>query len=211
MVAGAQASVPDFPSLEEFKEKGFFKLPGGKPFVAFEAFRADPEANPLGTATGRIEIYSPVLANLKNDEIPPIPTYIPEWEGVSDPLREKYPLMMMTTHFIARSHSTFENVDILREAHPQCLWINTLDAEARGIKNGDMVKVYNDRGIVHIPAYVTNRVRPGVTNMPQGAHYTPNADGVDIRGCGNTLTNYRPTPMAKGFTAHTNLVQVEKL
>lgn len=211
MVAGAQASVPNFPSLEEFKQKGFFKLPGGKPFVAFEAFRADPEANPLGTATGKIEIYSPVLANLKNDEIPPIPTYIPEWEGVSDPLREKYPLMMMTTHFVARSHSTFENVDILREAHPQCLWINTLDAEERGIKNGDMVKVYNDRGVVHIPAYVTNRIRPGTTNMPQGAHFTPNADGVDIRGCGNTLTNYRPTPMAKGFTAHTNLVQVEKL
>lgn len=211
MVAGARASLSDFPTYEEFKEKGFYKLPGGKPFVAFAEFRADPETNPLGTPTGKIEIYSPTLASIKHEEIPPIPLYIPEWEGVSDPLREKYPLMMMTTHFVARSHSTFENVDILREAHPQSLWINTFDAAERGIKNGDVVKVYNDRGVVHIPAYVTNRIRPGVTNMPQGAHYTPNADGVDERGCSNTLTNYRPTPLARGFTAHTNLVQVEKI
>lgn len=212
MVAGAQSGVPDFPSFEEFKEKGFYKLEAGQPFVAGASFREDPEANPLPTPTGKIEIYSPTLAGLNNpEEIPAIPSYVPEWEGVSDPLRETYPLMMMTTHFVARSHSTFEKVDVLQEAHPQCLWINTVDAKERGIKNGDMVKVYNDRGVVHIPAFVTNRIRPGVTNLPQGAHYTPNADGVDVRGCGNTLTNYRPTPLARGFTAHTNLVQVEKL
>jgi anaerobic dimethyl sulfoxide reductase subunit A len=211
MVASAQANVPNFPSYEEFKEMGIFKVANGKPFVAFAEFRADPEANPLGTATGKIEIYSPALAALNNEEIPAVPKYIPEWEGVSDPLREKYPLMMMTTHFVARSHSTFDNVDILQEAHPQSIWINILDAKKRGIKNGDMVKVFNDRGEVHLPAYVTPRIRPGTTNMPQGAWYKPDAKGVDKRGCGNVLTNYRPTPYARGFTAHTNLVQVEKL
>jgi len=211
MVDGARKNIPNFPTLEEFKKIGYFKAEAGKPTVAFAEFRADPEANPLPTKTGKIEIYSPPLAELSNEEIPPIPVYIPEWEGVSDPLREKYPLMMMSTHFVARAHSTFENVDILREAHPQCLWINKVDAEARGIKNGDWVKVYNDRGVVHIRAYVTNRIRPGVTNMPEGAHFTPNADGIDTRGCPNTLTNYRPTPFARGPAVHTNLVQVEKL
>lgn len=211
MVASAQANVPNFPSYEDFKKVGIFKVANGKPFVAFADFRADPEAHPLGTATGKIEIYSPALAAQNNEEIPAIPKYIPEWEGVSDPLREKYPLMMMTTHFVARSHSTFDNVDILQEAHPQALWINVLDAQRRGIKNGDMVKVFNDRGEVHLPAYVTTRIRPGTTNMPQGAWYKPDAKGVDKRGCGNVLTNYRPTPYARGFTAHTNLVQVEKL
>jgi anaerobic dimethyl sulfoxide reductase subunit A len=212
MVAGTQSVIPEFPSLEEFKQMGIYKLQEGKPFVAFAEFAADPEANPLPTPTGKIEIYSPYLASLNNsEEIPAIPSYIPEWEGVSDPLRQKYPLQMMTTHFVGRAHSTFENVDVLREVHPQCLWINTIDAEQRGIQNGDMVKVYNDRGIVHIPAYVTNRIRPGVANMPEGAHFTPNADGVDIRGCGNTLTSSRPTPFARGATYHTMLVQVEKL
>jgi anaerobic dimethyl sulfoxide reductase subunit A len=212
MVNTAQASIPDFPSLEGFKKIGIYKISSDKPIIAFADFRADPVANPLSTETGKIEVYSPFLAK-QNDpnEIPAIPMYIPEWEGVSDPLRKTYPLQMMTTHFVARSHSTFENVDILREAHPQALWINTIDAKKRGIKNGDMVKVFNDRGEVHLPAYVTTRIRPGVTNMPQGAWYTPDANGVDKRGCGNVLTNYRPTPYAKGFTAHTNLVQVEKL
>jgi anaerobic dimethyl sulfoxide reductase subunit A len=137
--------------------------------------------------------------------------YIPEWEGVSDPLRSKYPLQMSTTHYVARSHSTFENVDYLNEAHPQGIWINTVDAQQRGIKNGDMVKVFNDRGEVHILAYVTNRIRPGYTNLHQGKWYSLDANGVDTSGCGNMLTNYRPTPYAKGFTAHTNLVQVAKL
>ena len=212
MVAVSQKAIPNFPSLEEFKKVGVFKVDNGKPFVAFAEFRADPVANPLGTKTGKIEVYSPDIAAMKNPtEMPAIPQYIPEWEGVSDPLREKYPLMMMSTHFVARAHSTFDNVDILQEAHPQCLMINTLDAQARGIKNGDLVKVFNDRGVVHIPALVSARIRPGVTNMPQGAWYTPDANGVDIRGCANTLTTHRATPYAKGFAAHTNLVQVEKL
>lgn len=211
MVAGAQQALPDFPSLEDFKKVGYYRVSGQTQPIAFEGFRADPVANPLWTGTGKIEIYSPGLAKFNNKEVPALPIYIPEWEGVNDPLRKKYPLMMQTTHWVARSHSTFDNVDYLREAHPQAIWINAKDAKNRGIKNGDLVKVWNDRGEVHLPAYVTNRIRPGTTNMPQGAWYTPDANGVDIRGCGNTLTNYRPTPLAKGTTVHTNLVQVEKL
>jgi anaerobic dimethyl sulfoxide reductase subunit A len=212
MVAGAQKAIAGFPSLADFKKTGIYKISDPHPMVAFADFRADPIKNPLQTETGKIEIYSPFLAK-QNDpkEIPAIPMYIPEWEGVSDPLRSKYPLQMSTTHFVARSHSTFENVDYLREAHPQAIWINTVDAGNRGIKNGDQVKVWNDRGEVHLPAYVTNRIRPGQTNMPQGAWYTLDAKGVDVRGCGNMLTNYHPTPFAKGCAMHTNLVQVEKL
>lgn len=212
MVASTQKSVPNFPSLEDFKQAGVFKIANGAPFVANAEFRADPKANPLGTKSGKLEIYSTDIAALSMpEEMPAVPKYVPEWEGVSDPLRDKYPLMMMTTHYVARAHSTFDNVDTLREAHPQAIWINAQDAGKRGIKNGDLVKVFNDRGEVHLPAYVTNRIRPGVTNMPQGAWYSPDAKGVDKRGCGNVLTSHRPTPYARGFTAHTNLVQVEKL
>ncbi|OQY84859.1 MAG: hypothetical protein B6D40_04690 [Anaerolineae bacterium UTCFX3] len=211
MVASAQQNYPDFPSYEEFREIGYYKVKAQKPIVAFKDFVEDPEANPLKTQTGKIEIYSPYFASLNDQGIPAIPKYIPEWEGVEDPLREKYPLLMSTTHWMSRSHSTFDNVAILREAHPQCLWINTLDAQARGIKNGDMVRVFNDRGEVHLPAYVTNRIIPGSTNMPQGAWYTPNAQGIDERGACNVLTKYQPTPFARGNPQHTNLVQVEKL
>jgi anaerobic dimethyl sulfoxide reductase subunit A len=212
MIASAQKSYSDFPSLDDFRKTGIYKVSSKQPVIAFADFSADPVAHPLKTPTGLIEIYSPTLAGLNDPkEIPAIPKYIPEWEGVSDPLRSKYPLLMSTTHWVGRSHSTFDNVDYMREAHPQAIWINTLDAKQRGIKNGDMVKVFNDRGEVHLPAYVTNRIRQGATNMPQGVWYKLDANGVDTHGTGNMLTNYRPTPFAKGFTAHTNLVQVEKL
>lgn len=210
MVASAQETYPDFPSFEEFKKVGIYKFVA-KPSVAFAAFREDPVANPLTTGTGKIEIYSPGLAKYNEpEEIPAIPLYIPEWEGVGDPLREQYPLLMEGHHFVARSHSTFDNVDYLREAHNQAMWINPLDARKRGIKNGDAIKVFNDRGIVMTRAFVTNRVRPGVTSLPQGAWYTPDANGVDTNGCINVLTKYHPTPLAKGNPQHTNLVQVEK-
>ena len=212
MIASAQKNYPDFPSLEDFRKVGIYKVSSDKPTIAFAGFVADPVANPLKTQTGKIEVYSPYFASLGDPKyIPAVPKYIPEWEGVSDPLRSKYPLLMSTTHWVGRSHSTFDNVDYLREAQPQCIWINTLDAQSRGIKNGDMVKVFNDRGEVHLPAFVTNRVRPGQTNMAQGGWYTPDASGVDTRGCGNVLTKYEATPFAKGNPQHTNLVQVEKL
>ncbi len=211
IVAVARENNEDFPTYEEFKEIGYYKKVGGGGVVAGKAFVEDPVANPLKTPTGKIEIYSPTLEAMKNpEEIPALPKYIPEWEGVSDPLREKYPLLMGGHHSVQRSHSTFDNVAALQEAHVQALWMNTLDAEARGIKNGDMVRVFNDRGEVRVPAYVTNRLRPGVTSLPQGAWFTPDENGVDTRGCTNTLTKYHPTPFAKGNPQHTNLVQVEK-
>lgn len=212
MVASAQQNYPDFPSLEEFRKVGIYKYVNENPVLPFTDFLADPEANPLKTPTGKIEIFSPYLADLGDPkEIPAIPKYIPEWEGVSDPLREKFPLMMVTAHWPSRSHSTFDNVPFLREAHPQCLWINPVDANPRGIKHGDMVRVFNDRGETRIQAFVTNRVIPGTTNLPQGAWYAPDAKGIDTAGSCNVLTKYYPTPLARGNPQHTNLVQVEKL
>ena len=212
IVDQTRKNIADFPTYEEFKQAGVYKKLGGGGVVAFADFHDDPEANPLKTETGKIEIYSPFLASLNDaNEIPAIPKYIPEWEGVSDPLREKYPLLMTGFHFVARSHSTFDNVDYLREAHHQCVWINSGDAARRGIKHGDMVKVFNDRGEINLPAYVTSRIRTGVAAVPQGAWYTPDGSGVDTRGAINVLTKYQPTPFARGNPQHTNLVQVAKL
>ncbi len=212
MVSVTQDAYSDFPSFEDFKAQGIYKVFSSGQVVAGADFREDPEANPLKTETGKIEIYSPYLASLDYPEgIPAIPKYIPEWEGVSDPLREKYPLVMGTSHAVQRSHSTFANVDILREAHNQVAVINPLDAATRDIKNGDMVHVFNDRGIIEIEARVTPRIRPGCMVVWQGAWYNPDSNGVDQGGCANTLTKYQPTPFAKGNPQHTNLVQVEKV
>jgi anaerobic dimethyl sulfoxide reductase subunit A len=90
------------------------------------------------------------------------------------------------------------------------LWINKEDAEDRNIKNGDKVKVYNDRGQLVIEARVTDKIMKGVGAMPQGGWYKPDEKGLDKGANINVLTKQHPTPLAKGNPQHTNLVEVEK-
>ena len=117
-----------------------------------------------------------------------LPEYTPTWEGPADPLRSKYPLQMIGHHYKQRTHSTYGNVAWTKEAAPQEVWINPIDAQARGIQHGDKVRVFNDRGVTVLPAKVTPRIMPGVVSMPQGAWYKPDAKGVDQGGSANTLT-----------------------
>jgi anaerobic dimethyl sulfoxide reductase subunit A len=96
----------------------------------------------------------------------------------------------------------------LEEIEPHEVWINTIDASERGIKNGDLVDIYNDRGRIRIPANVTERIMPGVVCVYQGAWYNPNKDGIDIGGCANTLTNDSYSP-GGACPMNSALVQVE--
>jgi len=97
----------------------------------------------------------------------------------------------------------------LKELDPQRLWMNTVDAKARGIKDGDKVIVFNDRGKVAIPAWVTERIMPGVVCIYEGGWYNPDDNGIDHGGCANVLT--RDEYSAGGAsTMNTALVQVKK-
>jgi len=125
-------------------------------------------------------------------------------------LREKYPLQCIGWHYKRRCHSIYDNVPWMEEAGRQEMWINPVDAEARGLRDGDIAKVFNDRGSLLIPVKVTPRIMPGVVAIPQGAWWTPGPDGTDQRGSINVLTSQRPTPIAKANAQHTMLVQVQK-
>ena len=208
-VAVAQEGHADFPSYEEFREKGIYKTEAKK-VVAYKDFIEDPIANPLPTPSGKIEIFSKDLYDINHPRIPAVPKYMPAEEGPQSPLREKYPLQLIGHHTKRRVHSTFDNLPWMEEVEPQRLWINPQDAAKRGIKDGDLVKIYNERGTVKVKAKVTPRLIPGVCSLPQGAWYTPDKEGVDIRGCVNTLTTWEPNPLSKGNPQHTNLVEVER-
>lgn len=119
-------------------------------------------------------------------------------------------MQLIGHHYKGRTHSSYANLPKSKEAHPQRVWINPIDAKARGIENDDMVDVFNDRGRMRIPAQVTTRIVPGVISVPQGAWYEPDKDGIDRGGSVNLLTKYRPSPLAKGNPANTALAQVEK-
>jgi len=205
---------PELPSLDEFEEKnlGVYSRPVEQPQVAFQAFRENPEENPLPTASGKIEFFcEEMFERHLPDEVPAIPKYIQEWESPFGKESEKYPLQVIGTHFMPRMHSTLGNVDWTKEAFPQRVFINPLDAQARGLKNGQKVKIYNDRGTVILPCRITQRILPGVVNIPQGAWWKPDKHGNDIGGSVNTLTSERWTPFAFGNAQHTIMAEIEPL
>ncbi len=215
-VNAVAAKNPGFPDWEQMKKDPVLRSTKSEPVVAYAKFIADPETNKLKTPSGKIEIYSAALAKLATergnmDVLPPIPKYVPSWEGHESDLVSKYPLQCIGHHVKRRVHSTHDNNPWLEEVEPQAITINEIDAAERGIADGDMVKVWNDRGTIHLPARVTSTIMPGVVDIPQGGWYTPDAKGIDTRGCVNTITKYHPTPGAKGNPQHSNLVQVAKL
>ena len=204
---------PDMPVFRLFSasNEGVYVKKVDKPMVAFEDFRKDPQANRLRTPSGKIEIFSHRLHEMNDSaEIPAVPKYIQEWESPFGPEAKKYPLQAMGHHYMPRVHSTHANNPWTMEAFPQVVFINPADADSRKLKSGDFVKVWNDRGTIVIPCRVTRKIMPGVIDVPQGAWYKPDKDGIDRGGCINTLTSEKWTPLAKGNPQHTIMVQVEK-
>jgi anaerobic dimethyl sulfoxide reductase subunit A len=164
----------------------------------------------LRTPSGKVELSSGIAEKMNHPQIPAVPRYIETWESLNDPLADKYPLQLISPHFKRRAHSQFDNLPWLRELQVQAVTINSRDAEARGIGEEDMVRVFNDRGEVRIPARVTERIMPGVVALPQGAWYTPDDNGIDNGGSANVLTRSITSP-GGAFPSHTALVQVEKV
>jgi anaerobic dimethyl sulfoxide reductase subunit A len=209
-----ETRFPDLPSLDDFERsnRGVHSRPVTEPAVALAEFRADPVANPLPTPSGRIEIFSRALHDMADPEIPAVPKYLPEWERPQGEAEDtpEFPLQAIGHHTMARVHSTHDNNDWLQEAFPQRVFMNELDAASRGIEDGDEVRVWNDRGAMVLPCRVTPRIIPGVVDIPQGAWWSPDADGVDRRGSINILTSERWTPLAFGTAQHTTMVEVER-
>jgi len=211
VVEQTRKANPEFPTYEEFKAKGIYRWQYKEPAVAFQKQIEDPANHKFPTPSGKIEIFSQRLWDMnKHKEIPAIPKYIPAWEGPDDPLREKYPLQCIGHHYKRRVHSTFDNTSWMEEVGPQEVWVSPSDAKQRGLENGRKVKVFNDRGTMVLPVKITPKIMPGVVSVPQGAWWTPDSQGVDQRGCINTLTKYKPTPLAFGNPQHTNLVDITK-
>ena len=227
------------PEFDEFWKKGFVLFDvkeKERRFVAFEDFRKDPKANPLSTESGLIQLYSPKIAGYGYDDCLGHPAYFEPSEGVNRATKAT-PLALMTVKSRRRLHSQLdgmlasedrsgcglgavENQESVPSSEPvavdgrEPLWIHPKDAEARGIRSGDLVLVANGRGRAMAGAYVTDRVMPGVVVLQHGAWYAPveTKDGIlDLRGNSNTLTMDEPTSkLACGNIASTALVEVTR-
>lgn len=206
-------------TVAEFKEKGFFKIPRSKGDALtshpWEAFYADPEANPLATASGKFEIYSMTCAALTNSMGFSTIYPIAKWQ-IGDPEQgqgtqtEEFPLLLWTPHSLRRAHTVNDNVTSLREAFPQECFMSTVDAEARGIKNGDIVLMTSPHGKVLRPAKVMPTIVPGAVALQDGAWIRIDEEtGIDLGGDPNILQ----APKSSGEASQSwtgTLVQVEK-
>jgi molybdopterin guanine dinucleotide-containing S/N-oxide reductase-like protein len=170
----------------------------------------DPREGCIGTLSGKVEFVSQGLLKYfpKDRERRPLPTYIPTWEGhETTRLVKKYPLQLITPHVKFSYHTHTDNVAAwLDEIPPHRVikngyawWpirIHRLDAEPRGIKHGDIIKMYNDRGAVLGIAQITERVKPGTIHSYQASRkYEPIEPGKpgspDKGGCTNLLSPHR--------------------
>ena len=208
---GLREEHPEMPDFDSFRAQGGYTYKNPNIAIAYREQIEDPDNHKFATPSGKIEIFSERISKLPGKNIPPIPSYVPADEGFEDKLREKYPLQLIGWHTKRRCHSIHDNNPWMEEIEPQRLWLNPEDAAERGIKDGDTVEVFNDRGRIHIPVKVTGRIIRGVAAVPEGAWFTPGKDGIDRRGSINVLTSSRPTPFAKGNGQHTALVDIRAI
>jgi anaerobic dimethyl sulfoxide reductase subunit A len=184
---------------ESLQQQGIVRT-DGEPRVALADYRADPVAHPLRTPSGKIEISCPQAAG---HGLPSIPSYVEQGAERQD----AYPLQLITPHSKLRSNSCLHASPWLRRLELHAVWMNARDAAVRGIAQGDRVEVLNERGIIRLPAKVTERIMPGVVCVYQGTWYQPGPDGIDEGGCANVLTSHRTSPTG-GCATHSDWVQV---
>jgi len=220
-------------SFDKLKEKGYYVVPvdpewkKNKPGLL--GFYEDPENNRLTTPSGKLEYYSQALAEHFPDdnERPPVPHWIEKSESHDERLSgeraRNYPLLIMSNHGRWRVHANLDDISWFHEIvtckvkgldgyHYEPIWINPADAAKRGINNGDVVKVYNERGAVLVGAYVTERMMPGVVYVDHGARYDPIVVGeLDRGGAINTISPHNGTSKnCWGMATSGYLVEIER-
>jgi anaerobic selenocysteine-containing dehydrogenase len=190
-------------TIEELEREGHVPL----------KFHSDPEARPflpytqgpLATPSGKIEFLSETLAAAGSD---PLPGFVPPVESRWGELAKKYPLEFLARKNDNYMNSTFANLPGHRKMEArtnQKLEIHPLDAEARGVGEGDLVRVFNDRGAIELTAMLNAHLPAGVV--------AARLDWAKLHSGGanvNALTSERLTDIGGGATFYSTLVQVER-
>ncbi|MBL4807816.1 MAG: molybdopterin guanine dinucleotide-containing S/N-oxide reductase [Rhodobacteraceae bacterium] len=205
------------PSLKELRAKGWHKVdPPQQPRVMLEKFRNDPEANPLRTPSGKIEIYSTTIAEFGYDDCPGHPTWHEphEWLGNPD---KTHPLHLISNQPKNKLHSQLDHGAVSRAAKingREPVLMHPDNAATRGISAGGLVRVFNDRGACLAVAVLSEDIRVDVVQISTGAWLDADwqADGTLLcrHGNPNVLTRDQGTSrLAQGPTAHSCLVDIE--
>ncbi len=209
----------ELPDFDGFWDSGILQ-PGDAPEerVLMQVFRDDPDANPLGTPSGRIEIYSETIAGFGYDDCPGHPVWMEPAEWLGSIQAGRFPLHLISNQPATRLHSQLDNGPVSRAAKVsgrEPVHVNPEDAARRGVADGDIVRVFNARGACLAGARLDPGVRPGVVRLSTGAWFDPQPTqrrgSLDVHGNPNVLTLDKGTSrLAQGPSAQTCLVEIER-
>jgi biotin/methionine sulfoxide reductase len=181
---------------------------------SLRAFRDDPDNNRLPTPSGKIEIYSETIATFGYPDCPPHPAFLPSTE----PASERHPLTLIANQPATRLHSQLDFGAYSQSKKirgREAVRLNPADAAVRGIADGDIVRLFNDRGACLAAAIVSDDVMAGVIQLSTGAWYDPEP-GADeepmcVHGNPNVLTRDIGTSrLAQGCCGQVTVVECEK-
>ncbi|WP_407310203.1 molybdopterin guanine dinucleotide-containing S/N-oxide reductase [Pseudomonas sp. nanlin1] len=208
----AQQHGIELPPYDRFWQEGLFEVPypPGET-VLLQAFRDDPQANPLTTPSGRIEIFSERIAGFAYADCPGHPVWLAKPAAA-------HPLQLLSNQAKTRLHSQYDHGAYSRASKIQQrepLTLNPQDAAARGVVDGDVVKVFNQRGAFLAGVIVSANIRPGVVQIATGAWFDPLAhgerDSLDKHGNPNMITaDVGSSSLSQGCSAQTAFVDIVK-
>jgi biotin/methionine sulfoxide reductase len=213
--AERDVSLPDF---DTFWGQGYVEVPTVADDVLLAAFRSDPVANRLATPSGRIELHSERLESFAYADCRGHPAWIEPSEWLGAPEAVRFPLHLVSNMPKTRLHAQLDMAGPSRRSKIQgrepCR-MNPRDAKARGLRDGDVVRIHNDRGSCLAGLRVSDEVRAGVVQLFNGAWFDPLQPGhpgaLDVHGNANVLTADRGTSrLGQGPSAHSTLVDVER-
>ena len=206
----------ELPDYAEFREKGWHKVEApSEPVVMLKAFREDPDANPLATPSGKIEIFSETVAGFDYADCPGHPAWMEPLEWLGGDTSE-YPLHLISNQPKNKLHSQLDHGAYCREGKihkREPITMHPKDAQQRGLTDDDIVRVFNGRGACLGALIIDDSVMQGVVQMSVGAWYDPLEPGKPSlckHGNPNVLTpDVGSSQLAQGPIAHTCLVEVE--
>ena len=208
----------DLPDIDTFRCEGWYSLEKvTKPLVFLRDFRNAPEEKPLPTPSGKIEIFSKTIEGYGYDDCEGHPKWYEPVEWLGNKSTE-YPLHLISNQPEGKLHSQLDHGShsrSLKKKGREPLMIHPENAVDRGIKTGDTIMVYNERGACLATAIVSDKILEDVVQMSTGAWYDPEKPGkigsLCLHGNPNVLTLDKGTSsLGQGPSAHTCLVQVEK-
>ncbi|UWP90152.1 molybdopterin-dependent oxidoreductase [Aliiroseovarius crassostreae] len=211
----ASGAAKDLP-FEEFWEKGYARMPvpaEARKWTRHGAFYDDPEANPLHTSSGKIEMFCDTIASFELEDCPGMPMWMEKHEYLGN--AKKGQLHVVSPHPWFRLHSQMANSERLRDLYMvqgrEPVRINAQDAAERGIEDGDLVELYNKRGTVIAGAVVSDDIMPGVVSIYEGGWPQLDSKGRDNSGLANFLTStQRASGLSEATTANTALIEMRK-